>query len=46
MVLVESGFNSEQVSLQDPFTLKKRMMHFGIETSGLNSKGGLTFEWS
>ena len=44
MVLVKSGFNSEQVSLMRPSYTEK--IHFGTETSGLNSEGGLNFEWS
>ena len=46
MVFVKSGFDSdsEQVSLMKPVSIEK--MHFGTETSGLNGKGGLNFEWS
>ena len=39
MVLVESGLNSEQVSLVRPIYIEKS--NFGTETSGLNSEGGL-----
>ena len=40
IVLIGSDFNSEQVSLMRPFTLKNA---FYTETSGLNSEGGLNF---
>ena len=41
MVLVESGLNSEHVSLMRPIYMENC-----IETSGLNNEGGLNFEWS
>ena len=44
MVLVESGLNSGKVSLMSVIYIEK--MHFGTETSGLNSEVGLNFEWS
>ena len=44
MVLVESGLNSEQVSSLCPIYIDK--MYFVTKTSGLNSEGGLNFEWS
>ena len=44
LVFVKSGLKSKQASSKiDPFTLK---MPYGTETSGLNSEGGLNFEWS
>ena len=39
VVLVESGLNSEQISLMTPVYIEKYI--FGTETSGLNNKGGL-----
>ena len=39
MLLVGSGLISEQVSLMRPINIE--IMHFGTETSGLNSEGGL-----
>ena len=44
MALVESGIDSEQVSLTRPIYIEK--MYFGNKTSGLNIEGGLNFEWS
>ena len=44
MVLLDSGLNSEQVSLMRPIYIEK--MDFCTGTSGLNSEGGLYFEWS
>ena len=41
-MLVVSGLNSEQVSLMIPFYIEK--LHFGTETRGLNSEGGLNLE--
>ena len=44
MTLVESGLNNEQVSLMRPIYTENCI--FGTKTSGLNSEGGLNFEWS
>ena len=44
MLLVDSGLNSEQVSIMRPIYIS--IIQFGTETSGFNSRGGLTFEWS
>ena len=44
MVQVKSGLNNEKVSLMKQILHCK--MHFGTETSGLNSEDGLNFEWS
>ena len=43
MVLVESSLHSEQVCNETHLHSK---MYFGTETSGLDSEGGLNFEWS
>ena len=44
MILVESGFTSEQVSLMKSIYIEKCI--FGTETSGLNRKGGLNIQKS
>ena len=44
MVLVESGLYNEQISLMRVIYIEKWI--FGTETIGLNSEGGLNFEWS
>ena len=48
MVLVESGLNSEQVSLMRHiyFTFKIAFDTIDTKTCGLNSKGRLNFKWS
>ena len=43
MVHLESGVVSEKVSLMRPICIEN--LHFSTETSGLNSEGGLNFEW-
>ena len=44
MVLVESSLNSEQASQTRPTYIEK--LYLGTDASGLNSEGGLNFEWS
>ena len=44
MVLVESSLYNEHVSLMRSIYIEN--LYFGTKTSGLNSEGGLYFEWS
>ena len=43
MVLVESGLNSEQVSLMRPFYIEKCIL---VQKQVVHSDGGLNFKWS
>ena len=44
MVLVESGLNREKALLTRPIYIEK--MHFGTETSGLNSEWSLYWDFT
>ena len=44
VVLVESNLNMVQVPLNETHLYRK--LHFGTETSGLNSEDGHNFKWS
>ena len=49
MILVKGGLNNQQISLMRPIYMyieKLKKKNFSTETSGLNSEGGLYFEWS